>query len=110
MRGPRRSSWPPPNHEALAGFLAAQNQGLPITQPLISNQRIGSFWCTVVSVPISGGLFGHELGRVPSAVIVVDNYSANVIYRTAADHALATPSQIFLRSGPSATVAMVLIG
>jgi hypothetical protein len=110
VSGKPKHPWAPPNPTALAALLASQNEGIPLNQPLISNQRLGSFWVAEISATPLGGSFAHELGRTPSAIIIVDNRTQNVIYRTDADVALATPSSIYLRSGPSATRALVLLG
>ena len=110
-----RKSVPAPDAQVAAvanqAFVNTQTTGIPLVNPLVDQTRVGSFWVRLhVSIPISGGNIAHQLGRTPSAYIVVDNRSGNVIYRTAGDVALAGPSNIFLRSFPSATVASLLIG
>ncbi len=85
--------------------------GIPITAPLVDNTQVGSFWARVgVSIPVSGISIPIGLQRMPSCYIVVDNNTNAVIYRTAADKALANPNSITLRSSVSATVASILVG
>lgn len=99
------------NQEALSGFLASQQQGIPLSQPLVDQQRLGSFWVRVgVSIGTGPTNVAHELGRTPSAFVVVNLDSANTIYATAGDSTLWSPTNITLRSSPGAAVTSLLIG
>jgi hypothetical protein len=97
--------------EALAAFLGANNQGIPLNQPLVDGFRLGSFWVRVgVTIEATATNVAHGLGRQPSAFIVVNLDSANTIFATAGDSTLWSPTNITLRSSPGAAVTSLLIG
>src|ERR1700730_14344165 len=81
---------------ASQALLNTQTQGIPLSEPLVDNTKLGSFWVRVgVSIPVNGiSIPVNTGGRIPSAFIVVDNNTNAVIYRTAADKALASPNKI----------------
>jgi len=96
---------------ATQALQATQGTGIPLTLPLVDKTPLGSFWVRVgVSIPVAGISIPIQLPRVPSAWIVVDNNTNAILYRTAADKALANPNSITLRSSVSATVVSLLVG
>jgi hypothetical protein len=95
---------------AQQAFINTQNQGIPVNQPLIDQQRIGSFWARVgVSIPQTGISLPHSLGRQPSGFIVVNDQTGAVIYQSGTDLAASTPSVIVVRAKNGNTVGTLLI-
>lgn len=100
----------PLDNTAQTALLLTQNQGIPLNQPLVDNQRLGSFWVRAnVSIPQAGISLPHELGRLPSGFIVMNSTAGAVIYQTGTDQSSSTPTVIVLRA-TSDTVGIILIG
>jgi hypothetical protein len=73
--------------------------GIPVNETLVDQESVGSFWVrSGVYISTAQTLVPIRLPRTPSGLIVVDNDTGGVVYRTAADRAASGPSTYACRA------------
>lgn len=87
-----------PRNTALAALRSTQDVGIPLTAQMVSNTPLGSFWITGGYVGTGATHLPIQLPRQPSGIIVVDNNSGAVVYRTASDVSATTPTDYVCRA------------
>ncbi len=90
-----------------AAWRATQSQGIPLNNPLVDNQRLGSYWVRVgVALAAAPAVtnVAHQLGRVVSCWFVVDKNASADVYRNGA----ATATNLPLSASHAVTVSLLI--
>ena len=89
-----------------------QSLGFPITGKLVDSTVLGSGYVRV-GVWISAGTaqttIPIQLGRVPSGIVIVDNNTGAVVYRTAADVAASGPTAYVCRATAGVSITAIIV-
>ncbi len=96
---------------ATQALRASQAVGIPLSDPLVDNTPLGSFWVRVgVTVNTTNTTIPIQLPRTPSGFILFSTSAGAIVYEGSAGQAGWSGSQIIVRAYPTATVATLLIG